>query len=354
MAACWLLTAAPTLTPTGSPPPLMDGGGPNTPSVVWGILAFLALMVLCWFGLRFLSKRNLLSARGQHMQVVDRMVVSKDCMILLVRVPGRLLAVGVTKDGMHTLCEVDPQAAALEPEERRAFGTKRAQAPPAPPSAPAGAAPGKPALKGFWGRFVHNLGVNSGLLSKDTPLARPEAQGPVNASFQSYLDRSQGQTEAARSETPPVPDTAEAPPHSAPVQATAANAGPVPPVAPPPGPRISYDEAINRMKQFGRLEQPEPRAADNLAFLQAARAYASQQSRQAPATDAPTHDTQTPDAPRPNAQIPAAPTPAAPMPAAPVTAPPQEEKIDLLLDRIHRRTRQLAGKTVQEEGKVSG
>ena len=318
-----------------TPPPAesLEGNKGMWP-LVGGLLGFVAILALSYFGLRYMSRRNLLSARGRHLQVVDRMAVGRDSTILLVRVADKVLVTGVGKEGFNTLCEMS--AAELETEE---------------PERPA--VPSVKTSDGFWGRFWHNLKVSAGLLPKGTPLRRPERDEPTDgetpSAFGDVLRRSQEEladdadsTQSAAPQAAPkkptaskptgIPQKPVAPQPVAPqpvapqaVAASQATAAPQATVAP------DYNSAIERMKAFGRMEieaqtRTEPTAMDNLAFLQAARAYAAQQQQQK------SEQPVLPKAERPDGVVPARPEPVPARPGA----------MESLSDRIQKRTRRLS------------
>jgi len=287
------------------PPP--PAGTTSMWPLIGGLLGFAAILLLSYLGLRFISRRNLLAARGRHMQVVDRMVVGRDSSILLVRVGGKVLVTGMGKDGFRTLSELD--AGELESGEWRVESGELKSDSPVTPETAQHSAPDaldsqfstlhSQLRTGFLGRFWHNLKVNAGLMPKGTPPSRPEpavsAAGEV-ISFQDALKRSREELEH------PIEEAPVHPVEEAPEQSSATDA-PLPTPDTPssiPDPRFSilrsqeqkaserlpippdYNRAIERMRSFGRMEieakrREEPSAIDNLAFLQAARAYAAHQ-----------------------------------------------------------------------------
>ncbi len=365
---------------------MVESGNQSTSSLIFGVLGFIALMALCYFGLKFVSKRNLLAAHGQYMQVIDRMVVSKDCMVLLVRVSGRVLAVGITKEGVHTLCEIEKdQLETILPERKPLFSQKRQPEREPPPQATAPQTGSRPVFRGFWGRFAHNLGVNSGFLPKETPLARPQTNEAAVPRFQELLQQSQtsaiGLSDNAGQPACPTPTQQETmaatdlraylellqtapmaqhadnrPATPAPAAVWTPPAAPVAPTASAPAPSFSpvvdYNEAIRRMRQYGNLEP-----------TQLVRPTYAPVTMPATAQVAGSDDTAQRDAPAPF-QPPVQETPpqnvrayaaqqvmqterVRPHPAS----ARQADSIDLLRERVSRRADQIAMKCVQADGK---
>jgi len=272
--------------------------------LIGGLLGFAAILALSYMGLRMMSRRNLLSARGRHMQVVDRMVVGRDSMILLIRVAGKALVAGVSKEGMRTLCELDPQELEAEQEERSAMRPESES----------------PREKGFVGRFLHNLGVFSGV--KDAPPQRPgQGAGVAAASFKDALLHT-GEEMAGEPEVP-LPSETE------PAQTRADDA----PDMPDP---TDYNAAIERMRAYSRMKiepqaRAEPTAMDNLAFIQAARNYAAQQKSMSQAEETPAAEAVAPIAPE-----------SSPEPVRPESSWP--DAIESISDRVRERIQRLSRK----------
>ncbi|MDR3207741.1 MAG: flagellar biosynthetic protein FliO, partial [Oscillospiraceae bacterium] len=272
---------------------------------IWGLLLFVAILAACWFGLRFLSRRGGLSTRGRHMQVLDRLALGRDNTLLLVRVAGRLLAVGVAKEGLRTLCELDadalteeetperpalrrftvskaPSGAVTRPAENRADAPQPEILQPETvlqtPRPESPAAPSAINFKGFWRRFTHNLGVYSGFV-KDRAPARPDVPAAPEPNFSDMLARSQrviSQNPIAAEETPSasgLPVIREEFP---------ASGREYKPVQSPSLGNRDYQAAIDQVRRYGQVEPNReliPTALDNLAALKAVRAYATKQSQ---------------------------------------------------------------------------
>ncbi len=159
-----------------------------------GVALFIALMLLMWFGLRWLSRKGFGGGRSRHMEVLDRLVISRDSCILLVKIAGRVFAVAVGRDSSGLLCE-------LSESELGASGGGR----------PGGASPGSGSPRagaGFWKRFSHNMRLNMGLLPKGTGPMTPEVDEPsaneTAGAFKDVLERiQQAQAEQQNPSHPP-------------------------------------------------------------------------------------------------------------------------------------------------------
>jgi flagellar protein FliO/FliZ len=118
---------------------------------IFGFLAAVALLVLSFFVLRWLSTRTM--GGSHHMRVIERLIISRDNALLIVQVGQRILAVSSAKDGVRLLCELSPRDIPDLSESK------------APESLDEGSSLGK--------RFIHNMRVHMRLLPKGTPFARP-------------------------------------------------------------------------------------------------------------------------------------------------------------------------------------
>ncbi len=291
----------------------------------WSFLGFGALLALTFFGLRWLSRRGSFSGKGRHLQVLDRLPVTRDSAIVLVRAGGRVFAVGAGKDNLNLLAELD----AAEFVDGAPVRSDRESD--APEDAP---------KRGFFQRFLFNFGLLLGLKPKGTPPARPQCRddAPVHPSFQEFLNRSQSamqEPEAPAPQPSPTPSPAPAPPHDP--THTPADAE----ILPPTEVTVDYNSAIENMKRFGRMERPAPVPPSSPLPVSpasyASRAYSA--------------------AARPEAGAPVLPFDAGvsvsfTAASAPHT-PPQRETDDLL-ERVSQRSQRLRDKLSKDDGKDPG
>lgn len=63
---------------------------------------------------RVVAGSNFLGVKGKNIRILEKLPVSKDSSILLLRAVDKVLVVGVTPSGMTTLRELDPDAVELE------------------------------------------------------------------------------------------------------------------------------------------------------------------------------------------------------------------------------------------------
>jgi flagellar biogenesis protein FliO len=145
--------------------------------------------------MRFLSKRSV-GPKGRAFTILERCMLTKDTGLWLVSVGTRVLVLGVGKDSVSFLSELDPaQIAEMGLEKKR-------------PNPPSHEAPSK--STGFWRRFLHNLKINMGLLPKGTAPMTPKSQ-PVDVpepaipdeAFAALLSQAQKRQERP-TERPPV------------------------------------------------------------------------------------------------------------------------------------------------------
>jgi flagellar biogenesis protein FliO len=78
------------------------------PDLLWitiSLLGVLGLIFLSFFGLRMLNRR--ISTSGGRLRVVDRAVLGRESMILVVSVCGKLILVGVSQQRVEKLSDLD-------------------------------------------------------------------------------------------------------------------------------------------------------------------------------------------------------------------------------------------------------
>lgn len=304
----------------------------------WGLIGFAALLALSYFALRFLSRRNLMGARGSHMRVLDRMAMGKDSMILIIELAGRILAVGVTREGFSTLCELDPEEWAEGESASRGPRAARRKG-------------DVPKNTGFWKRFVHNMGVNSGVLPKGTPPARPDGKEGAPLTFGEYLAKTQAETQIHGDTHPVSGQIASEGPGNSSIQGPGRPAAPLPAsggfayrneaplqqtyMNPTPydavlqDARLHYTAALASVKKFSNMEKP------------AAPVSAARPAPWGEAAPASGH----------SAAAPAAEREAAPPPASGPAQVAVEQQMEELADRVSRRADRLARKAKTRGGK---
>ncbi|GHU96427.1 hypothetical protein FACS1894208_11010 [Clostridia bacterium] len=113
-----------TPTPSASSGSLFDGavGGYGIWQTVLGVVLFLALLAAAVFVLRWFSRRTYGPMTAKNIQVLERAVIGRDAVLLLVRVGARTMLLSSTKDGVSLLREMSD----LDGEQQ----------PPPPPPAP--------------------------------------------------------------------------------------------------------------------------------------------------------------------------------------------------------------------------
>jgi flagellar biogenesis protein FliO len=273
------------------------GGIRQVLSLIIGILAFALISVLCYLGLRWISRRGFSGMGSKHMKVIDRLAVGRDSYLLMLQVSGRILLVSVGKEGSSLLCELRAEdLGVLRPEE----GAKEK-----------GAA-------GFGKRMAHNLKLNMGLLPKGTkPLGPPDKTGEPTPGetaerFQMILERIQNQQEkAAENENPVFPGRVDEG-KSGLGRIDGAN-----------GKKLDYQAEIDSMMKNSRIpEQPpepqrRPSKTGHVPVMPAGQAYAAY--RPSPAQNVSGGRTETPEQPEAGSR------------------PEADEKIDMIFDRIAKR-----------------
>lgn len=85
--------------------------------VIFCILMIVFIFFLAWYIPRFLAARSGMTGFGRNITVLEKLAVTKDSCILLVKAFGKLMLIGVTPHGMEKLMEVDAAAAELQAPE---------------------------------------------------------------------------------------------------------------------------------------------------------------------------------------------------------------------------------------------
>ena len=132
-------------------------------TAVMGILVFILLVLLMWYLMRWLSRKGFGGGRSKHMEVLDRLAVSRESCILILRVAGRVFAVSSGRDSSSLICELDASELMFKNEARpgkvfQGGGSSQARS-------------------GFWKRFLHNMKLNMGLLPKGAKPMTPSGDG---------------------------------------------------------------------------------------------------------------------------------------------------------------------------------
>ena len=255
--------------------------------LVFGAFVFIAILA----GFVVLSKRMsggpVLS--GRRIKVIDRMMLTRDSSILLVRVGLRILAVGVGKGVPSLLCELSPKdfpEFAAKPEE-------------------------SPKEAGFWNRFARNMksGLTGGSIS----------QTEEDASFAAVLqqiaekDPVSGAENAGDAGYPLLWEEEQRP-------------------APPKFKRSGYQASIENMTRLS-----EPDALDRRSHQQQWQQQRERQRQRAAAPGVRFAGAEAPMQPPP-VYAPPMPPPPAPEPPAPAVSDEERSgRIDQLLDMIAQR-----------------
>lgn len=103
--------------------PNTDYGG--TVSLMGTMLTLTAVLLLAWFLLRWILKRVPSQGGSRHIKLLDRVAVTPDKCLLLVRVAEKTMLVGMTSHSVEKLCDIDDPEKTLETPEPDQPGFKR-------------------------------------------------------------------------------------------------------------------------------------------------------------------------------------------------------------------------------------
>ncbi len=97
--------------------------GDNGWSTLFYIIVMVAVLLAAYFTTKYLSGKARRIVKSRHIVVLDRMGIAKDKMLLLVKVGGKSMLIGVTNQNINSLGEVDVgEAPAAEEEPKTASG----------------------------------------------------------------------------------------------------------------------------------------------------------------------------------------------------------------------------------------
>jgi flagellar biogenesis protein FliO len=210
--------------------------------VFLGVLLFVLMLAAMLVLLFFLQRRGGF-AGGKRVKVIERVSITRDTALVVLRVGARCLVVCAGKDGGNLLCE-------LSPDEIEASAAREEREEPRPP--------------GFFKRFWHNLRLNLGLLPKGTRPLTPRAAPPPAEpeSFAALMRNLRQQQDAAPPPPePPAPEPPPKPPAPAPARPSARER---------PLIEKDYRSALDDMRRNARLTtsipavSPAPEAAGEL------------------------------------------------------------------------------------------
>jgi flagellar biogenesis protein FliO len=81
--------------------------GDNIGSTLFYIFVMVAVLLAAYFTTKYLSGKARHIVKSRHIVVLDRMGIAKDKMLLLVKVGGKNLLIGITNQNINSLGEVD-------------------------------------------------------------------------------------------------------------------------------------------------------------------------------------------------------------------------------------------------------
>jgi flagellar biosynthetic protein FliO len=79
-------------------------------SIIYSILVVIVVFFLAWFVTRLVASKSSFAGHGKNISVIEKMAVSKESFIMLVKAFDNYLLVGVTAQGMTVLKEIDAES----------------------------------------------------------------------------------------------------------------------------------------------------------------------------------------------------------------------------------------------------
>ena len=98
--------------------------------IIFQLLIFAAVLAAAYFTARYISKRGLRSAKSRHMHVADRLMLSRDKAVYLVKVGKKYYLLGATNQQISILGkpEIDEEDGPGDKEQGPAFSSFMARA----------------------------------------------------------------------------------------------------------------------------------------------------------------------------------------------------------------------------------
>ncbi len=87
------------------------------------IIVFLLILAAAYFLTRWLGKTNFLQKTDGNIVLIESYRINQTCSILIVKIGVKYFAIGVSKDHMEFMTELEEENLNLEPLEGRKMGT---------------------------------------------------------------------------------------------------------------------------------------------------------------------------------------------------------------------------------------
>jgi flagellar biogenesis protein FliO len=75
------------------------------------VVVVVGILFLAYYISKLVANNGTMAGKGKNITVIERIAVSKDCSVVLLKAAGKLLVVGVTPHSMQTLAELNEQEA---------------------------------------------------------------------------------------------------------------------------------------------------------------------------------------------------------------------------------------------------
>lgn len=86
----------------------------GTVSLMGTMLTLTAVLLVAWFLLRWIMKKMPSQGGSRHIKLLDRVAVTPDKCLLLVRVAEKTMLVGMTSHAVEKLCDIEDPEGTLE------------------------------------------------------------------------------------------------------------------------------------------------------------------------------------------------------------------------------------------------
>lgn len=208
----------------------------STMTFIMGLFGFVALIFAARFFLRWMARRPLPS--GEHIKILDRIAVTRDAMLMLVEVAGRIVLIGVSKDKTEFLCEFDSEEITDSPD----FTAVSAPTPSSALNSDSDEG------GGFVQRFLHNFKIAAGFAPKNAQPLRPDTQPPRDRTLKRVVRVRPGAGRVNQAQSFDFNKILQ--------NSISAPGAPREPEQPAPKLPANYMEAIERVKQYANIDEP--------------------------------------------------------------------------------------------------
>ena len=88
--------------------------------ILFYIIAFIGVLFAAYYSCRFLSSARCGLLKSKHMSVLDRLALSRDKSLVIVKVGGRFMLISISGEGVSLISELGEEDVPAQKEEEQA------------------------------------------------------------------------------------------------------------------------------------------------------------------------------------------------------------------------------------------